>query len=82
MGEDNNLWYTVNNWGGYSNTTWTTATLSTTNYNVEYGASYNDKVEKLENEIKDLKKRLSRLSTLILTHIGKEQMEKINDENK
>ena len=82
MGEDNNLWYTLNNWNGYStNTTWTTATLSANN-SVTYGESYNDKIKKLENEIKDLKKRMSRLTTLILTYIGEEQLEKFNDENK
>ena len=86
MGEDNRIWYTLSesNYGNYTISTdgimYNNATIST-----NYGTTFNnvdEKINKLENEVKDLKKRMSRLTTLILTHIGEEQLEKFNDENK
>lgn len=38
-------------------------------------------VKELEQEVKELRKRLSNLATLVCTHIGKEQMEKFYKEN-
>ena len=38
-----------------------------------------EKVEKLEKEINELRKRISKLATLICTHIGEEQLKNFND---
>lgn len=62
-------------------TTYATNYAITTDYQDYNSVRVNSEVLDLKNEIKELKKRLSNLSTLVLTHIGKEQLEKFNKEN-
>ena len=80
MGENESIWYRIdnNNLSYYtiSNDGWATATLST-NYNTGYNVD--DKISKLENEIKELRKTIARLSTMVCTHIGQEQLKNFNN---
>ena len=75
MGENTNLYWYSNYAGG-----WNLSTIATNDvYTV--GTTLDSRLDKLEKENKDLKKRLSNLATLVCTHIGKEQMEKFYKEN-
>ena len=80
MGE-NNIWYRVDNgsidYYTITNDNWRTATLSTS-YNTGYNVD--DKISKLEKEIKELRKIIANLSTMVCTHIGQEQLKKFNNE--
>lgn len=82
MNEDsNNIWYSINgeNTNYYSNVNlWSNIGTITTNYNVGYTAD--EKISKLEKEIKELRKIIARLSTMICTHIGQEQLKNFNNE--
>lgn len=75
MGEYANQYWSTN-----LSSNWVLSTISTNNsYTV--GTTLESRLDKLENENKELKKRLSNLATLVCTHIGKEQMEKFYKEN-
>ena len=82
MGENESLCYRIdsngNNLGFYTinNDNWCTATLSTT-YNTGY--CVDDKISKLEKEIKELKRIIANLSTMVCTHIGQEQLKNFNN---
>ena len=75
MGEYANQYWSTNLSGN-----WVLSTIST-NDSYTVGTKLDSRLYKLENENKELKKRLSNLATLVCTHIGKEQMEKFYKEN-
>ena len=82
MNEDSStIWYSINgeNTNYYSNgSLWTNISTITTNYNV--GNTVDEKISKLEKEIKELRKIIARLSTMVCTHIGQEQLKNFNNE--
>ena len=80
MGE-NNVWYRIDN-GSIDYYTITNNVLTTSTIGTIYDTGYNvnDSVSKLEKEIKELKKIIANLSTMVCTHIGQEQLKKFNNE--
>ena len=82
MNEDNGtIWYRIDgeNTDYYSNVNlWSNIGTITTNYNV--GNTLDEKISKLEKEIKELRKIIARLSTMVCTHIGQEQLKNFNNE--
>lgn len=73
MGE-NIYWSSGNLYINSGNSNWGLDTAYTV-------TSLDSKIEQLEKDNKELRKRLSNLATLVCTHIGKEQMEKFYKEN-
>lgn len=86
MNEDDlriNGYYTYNDSNTIASTTvgydssWTIAATP----NIIYSYNVGGEVEDLKKEIKELRKRISQLSTLVCTHIGKEQLKEFNERN-
>lgn len=72
-----------NYWSTYGNLYTTTTTTASLAWNVQpvYVDSCKATEDKLKEEIKELKRMVANLNTLVCTHIGKEQLEKFNKEH-
>ena len=78
MGENNSGFFSSNG------SLWVSSNLSAGNYtiatNYTRGYNFDEKITKMEKEIKDLRKIIARLSTMVCTHIGQEQLKNFNNE--
>ena len=83
MGENNSGFFSSNG-SLWVSSNLSTSNLSARNYTIatNYTSGYNfdEKITKMEKEIKDLRKIIARLSTMVCTHIGQEQLKNFNNE--